>query len=116
MNEKNWGQGRRLAVNALLAYGSMPFLPAYAYGLRLVHIPMLLGPLVVHLGAPAFLLFSLSFRGRRGRVVGSYTLIMGIYYVAMWAWGSFEMYVFPVAPALLAGVFYVTAAKFPEDD
>ena len=115
MNEQNGRQGWRLAVTALLVYGSMPFLPAYAYGLRLVHIPMLFGPLVVHLGAPAFLLCLASFRGRRGRVMGSYVLIMGIYYVFMWAHESFGMYLFPVVPALLVGVFYVAAAKFPEE-
>jgi hypothetical protein len=76
---------------------------------------MLVGPLVVHLGAPAFLLFASPLRGRRRRVVGPYMLIMGIYCVAMWALESFGMYLFPVVPALLAGTFYVAAARFPED-
>lgn len=74
------------------------------------------GPLVVYLGVPGYLLFSASFRGRRARIFGSYALIMSIYYIAMWSYESFAMYLLPVAPLLLAGIFYVAAARFREDN
>lgn len=104
----------RLAIASILAYLSMAGTPAHAHGPTAEVIFLLLGALLVHVGAPISLLVMRRFTGRRRQVFGTYAAVMTIYYIVMWTWGVGEMFLFPVFPVFLVAILYL-AVRVAED-